>query len=169
MLDALFAVLTGGATGLLGAALSFATDFLARRQRHAQEVELRRLDAEMARIEAEGAARAAALEAESERDAARWSAMEASYAEAGRRWSAGGHSALVWVDVARGLLRPVLTLASLAFIAAIYWSLGTWAETVAMQERIVDTALYIATTCVLWWFGARGVSHGAPAAQAGGR
>ena len=75
----------------------------------------------------------------------------------------------MWVDVARGLLRPVLTLASLAFIAAIYWSLGTWAETVAMQERIVDTALCIATACVLRWFGARGVSHGPPAAPAGGR
>ena len=162
MIDALAAILTGGATGLLGTVISFGADFLKRRQAHAQELDLRRLDMEIARIEATGAERAAAIEAEAAENAAAWGALEASYGEARQRFSRRGDSGwLVAVDVVRGLMRPVLTLGSLAFVAAVYWSLGaTDIETLDIRPRIVDTGLYIATTCVLWWFGTRVPSGG---------
>ena len=67
MLDLLTSILTGGATGLLGTALSFATSYFQARQRHAQELELRRLDMELAEIESAGAGRVAALELEGEK------------------------------------------------------------------------------------------------------
>ena len=94
MLETLFnlgaSVLTGGATGLLGPALSAVVDFFQSRQRHAQELDLRRLDIELAKAEVEGAAAHAAIEAQATRERAEWEAMEASYREAARRWSRPG-------------------------------------------------------------------------------
>lgn len=170
MIDALTAILTGGATGLFGTALSFGADFFRRRQAHAQEMELRRLDMELARIEATGAERAAAIAAEAAENAAAWGALEASYGEARQRFSRRGDSGwLVAVDVVRGLMRPALTLGSLFLVAAVYWSLGaTDIEVLDIRPRVVDTVLYVATTCVLWWFGTRAPARGAGPA-AGGR
>ncbi len=158
MIDALLTILTGGATGLLGAALSFITDFLTSRQRHLQELALRRLDMEMARVEAASVAHAAAIAAEDARDAAAWRAVEASHRHAGRRWSRGDSAWLVTVDVVRGLLRPVLTVGFIALVGVIYFNLGaSEMEILDIRPRIIDTVLYLATTCVLWWFGARAV------------
>ena len=158
MIDALTALLTGGATGLLGTAISTVTAFFAARQRHAQEVEMRRLDMETARIEAAGAGQVAAVEAEAARDSAAWSAMEASFRESSRRWSRGDSRWLVAVDVVRGLMRPALTLGAVVLVACIYFTLGgSDMEILDIRPRIVDTVLYIATTCVLWWFGARAI------------
>lgn len=160
MLDAFLAILTGGATGLLGTAVSFFTDWLGARQRHEQEVALRRLDMELARIEASGAERAAAIAAEAERESAAWSALEASHESAVRRWSRGQHAALIWVDVVRGLMRPALTLGALALVGGVYFALGSSdIELLDIRPRIVDTLLYVSTTCILWWFGARGLSR----------
>lgn len=169
MIDALTAILTGGATGLLGTALSFGVEFVKRRQAHAQEMELRRLDMELARIEATGAERAATIAAEAAENAAAWGALEASYGEARQRFSRRGDSGwLVAVDVVRGLMRPALTLGSLALVAAIYWSLGVSdIEVLDIRPRVVDTVLYVATTCVLWWFGTRAPARGAGPAGAG--
>lgn len=103
-------ILTGGTTGLLGTAVSGAIDFFQARQRHAQEMDLRRLDIELARAEAEGAMAHAAIEAEAARERAEWKALEASYRAASRRWSRAGESwAMQLVDVVRGLTRPALT------------------------------------------------------------
>ena len=158
MLESVLAVLTGGATGLLGTAFSFAADYFKERQRHAQEVALRHIDLEITRSEAASAERVAAVEAESVSERAQWSALEASYRNAGARWSRGDSGWLVAVDVVRGLTRPVLTWIFVGLTGALYWSIAdsvVIAEEMAMRARIVDTVLYLATTCVLWWFGAR--------------
>ena len=70
------------------------------------------------------------------------------------RWSSGDSAWLVFVDVVRGLIRPVLTVGFLVLCGLIYFTLpGGSPEHVA--ARIVDTALYLATTTTLWWFGTR--------------
>ena len=150
-------ILTGGATGLLGTAISGAIDFFQSRQRHAQEMDLRRLDIELAHAEAEGAMAHAAIEAEAARERAEWEALEASYREASRRWSRPGDGwAMQLVDVVRGLTRPALTWSLFALVGAIYFLLG--ASELAEEPlgpRIVETVLYLFTAAVLWWFGAR--------------
>ena len=161
MLETLFnlgaSVLTGGATGLLGTALSAVVDFFQSRQRHAQELDLRRLDIELAKAEAEGAAAHAAIEAQASRERAEWEALEASYREAGRRWSRRGDGLLMQlVDAVRGLTRPALTWSLFALVGAIYFLLGaTDLAAVSLRPRIVETVLYLFTAAVLWWFGAR--------------
>ena len=148
------AILSGGATGLLGTAISGAIGYFERRQQHRQEVELRRLDLEMTQAEAASAERVAAIEAESASAAAELRAIEESHRQAAARWSTGDSAWLLGVDVVRGLIRPVLTLGFLALGAAIYFHLP--APPVAdVAGRMVDTVLYLATTTTLWWFGTR--------------
>ncbi len=156
MFDALLSILTGGATGLLGTGLSFVADYFQTRQRHAQEMDLRRLDLQIAQTEAASAEKVAAIEAEAERDQAEWSALEASYKEAAKRWSRGDSRWIVFVDVVRGLTRPWLTNFFVFLTGAIYFTLA--AGDASLRGRIVETVLYLATTCVLWWFGSRQIA-----------
>ena len=150
-------VLTGGATGLLGTALSAVVDFFQSRQQHAQELDLRRLDIELAKAEAEGAAAHAAIEAQASRERAEWEALEASYREASRRWSRPGDGRLMQlVDAVRGLTRPALTWSLFGLVGAIYFLLGASDfAALSLRPRIVETVLYLFTAAVLWWFGTR--------------
>lgn len=70
------------------------------------------------------------------------------------------------VDSVRGLIRPVLTL-YLVILATVmfYWAQGLVPESgpgaleaakaAEIVKTIIDTLLYLATTCVVWWFGVR--------------
>ena len=155
MFDGIAAILSGGATGLLGTVLSFGVEYFQRRQRHRHELELRRIDREIAESEAAAAAHVAAIEAESEESGRAWAALEASHQSSTVRWSDGDSPWLVVVDVVRGLTRPFLTWTFLALTGAIYFTLGDW----SLREGIIDTVLYLTSTCVLWWFGARQVGR----------
>ena len=150
-------ILTGGATGLLGTAVSGVIDFFQARQRHGQEMDLRRLDIELAKTEAEGALARAAIVADAERERAEWEALEASYRQAARRWSRPGEGwVMQLVDAVRGLTRPALTWSLFALVGAIYFLLGASEFTAEpLRPRIVETVLYLFTAAMLWWFGAR--------------
>lgn len=155
MLESILAIATGGATGLLGTLLSGAMGFFERRQRNRHEIELRRVDLEITRSEAATVEKVAAIEAESTETQAELAAFAESHRAAAVRWSTGESGWLTFVDVVRGLMRPVLTVASLAAAIAIYWSLPFAPTGEEVAERVVDTVLYIATTTALWWFGTR--------------
>ena len=173
------AAMSGGLTGLLGTGLSLVTDIAQRRQAHSEEIELRRLDVELARVEAETAAAQAAagietarveagaadartaagvetarIEAWAAREAGELAALAASYREAARRWSRPGDGPMMRaVDVVRGLTRPVLTLLFVALTAAIYFSLAD--HEAGLRGEVIQTVLYLSVTCVIWWFGGR--------------
>lgn len=157
MLESLLAVLGGGATGLLGTVISAGAEWLRERQRHTHEVELQRLEMEMVTAEAASAERIAAIERETEQTRAEHAALEASYRAATTRMSRGDSRWLVAVDVVRGLTRPVLTWTFVGLVGWMYFSAVTLR--VEIREQIVDTVLYLSTTCVLWWFGARHVGR----------
>lgn len=157
--DAGLAILTGGATGLLGTALSAVTNHFQKKQAHKHEVELRHLDMEVAKVESAGFAQVAEIEAEGEEAKSAWKALEESYREAARRWSRPGDGFLMlFVDFCRGMTRPMLTWVFVALTGAIYFTVA--ADDAKVQGQIVDTVLYLTTTTVLWWFGARQISKG---------
>ena len=158
LLDFGLSIFSGGATGLLGTAITAAVDYFQGRAEHKREIDLRRLDIELARAEAEGAAHVAAIEAEGRREEAEWDAMAASYREAGKRWSRPGDGVPIQlVDFVRGMTRPALTFGLVALVGAIYFLLGADDDMLAyeLRPRIVDTVLYLGTAAVLWWFGSR--------------
>lgn len=147
----LLAILTGGATGLLGMVVRAGIDWVQARQKHAQEIELRGLDIQLAQIEGQAAATVATIERESERDSQEWQALRASFRAAATRWSSGDSKWLVLVDVVRGLMRPALTLAFVALTSVIYFV----SSDSALEARVVETVLYQTSACTLWWFGSR--------------
>ncbi|MCY4431582.1 MAG: hypothetical protein OXC11_14485 [Rhodospirillales bacterium] len=157
-LDFLPSLLSGGVTGLLGTAITAGTRLIQRRQDHRYEMELRRLDMELASQEAARAERAAAVMAKTEQEKAAWAALEASYRHADQRWSRPGDSpAMRAVDVFRGLVRPGVTVLLLALVGAIYFTIDGL-HAASIRVHVVQTILYLATTTVMWWFGARQVS-----------
>ncbi len=150
----LTATATGGLTGVLGTGITAVMGHFERKQRHGQELELRRLDMELAKAEGAVAERVAAAEAAASREEAAGAALEASLKAAATRWSAAGDSGwIVFVDVVRGLTRPALTMALVALVAAIYFCSTDPGD--ELRGRIIDTVLYLATASTLWWFGAR--------------
>ena len=154
MLDSVLALLSGGATGIIGTVATGVFEHLGQRRRDAQELQLRRLDIEMMGVEAAAAERQATLAMESAEIRAESAAMQASYREAGARWSAAGEGGwIVAVDVVRGLTRPVLTVGLVVRTGAIYYS--TTPAEFAIRERIIATVLYGMSAALVWWFGDR--------------
>ena len=129
-MDLFLSFLTGGASGLLGTVLSGVMSFFQARQRHQQALEMRKIDLEEMRMEAESAERVAALDLEARTNEADAKALAASYREASSRWSKGlaltpaQAWVMVGIDAIRGLMRPTLTL---------FYLYGTYAIWAAVQ------------------------------------
>lgn len=168
--DALTAVLSGGATGLLGAAFSTWGELtkLKEANRHAEVMADK--DLEVAKVEAEGKLAIARTEGEAAIGVADAGALAASYAHDKATYYTGelgpvGRFFMVLVDFLRGIIRPAETL--------YFTGLCTWLTVVAIDllqqldatataelarqlvPQVVLVVLYLTTTIILWWFGAR--------------
>jgi len=150
MLDALLNIFSGGITGVAGAALSGWIEHRKAAAAHEHELAVRRMNLEEIRLEAETAEKRGALELERTVEAGAAAALEASYRLEPKRYGRGDHVALVWVDVVRGLVRPVLTIGLVAASVAIYYHADA-----TLRAETAGTLLYITTACTLWWFGGR--------------
>ena len=158
MMELLLSIVSGGATGLLGTLLSGGLKLWNSAQQTKHEIQLRKLDLEHMRAEAELAVRITEVEMESEARQAEYDAMRASYREASTRWTQGQTLSrgqlwlLVLVDVVLGLMRPFLTTAFVALTGILYWYSS---DSFAIEQQVNATILYLATVCVTWWFGSR--------------
>lgn len=152
-MDIILGLLTGGATGLIGTALSGVMKYFTNKQEHAQEIAIMDMELKHMDKEAEVALKIEEKKQEGKEAEAAWRGLEASYREAGQRWSTGDSGWIVFVDVVRGLMRPLLTLILVILMGTIFFTHAR--DNVTMQEQIVATVLYLATSAVLWWFGSR--------------
>ncbi|MDE0718462.1 MAG: hypothetical protein OXH64_11050 [Rhodospirillaceae bacterium] len=168
--DLFSTVASGGATGLLGTAISGLLGLFKAKQDLKREIALRRLDIELAQAEGASAERVAALDLEARETEAEFEALTASYREAAQRWSKpGDHWSIVWVDVLRGATRPGLTWLHLGLVAVMFfWMAAVEAMAVhPLQKLIVHAVLYVYVSASVWWFGGRQVEKFLP--KAGGR
>jgi hypothetical protein len=66
-----------------------------------------------------------------------------------------------WVDAARALVRPALTLGLASFLAAAFFAMP---EGAADKTYVVDSLVFASVTAITWWFGDRAprktVRHG---------
>ena len=152
-MEAILSLVTGGATGLIGTALSGVMKYFTNKQEQSHELKVMEMELKHMDKEAEVALKIEERKQEGAEAQAAWAGLEASYREAGQRWSTGNSGWIVFVDVVRGLMRPVLTLCLVMLMGVIYFMLGPDAPT--MQGQIINTILYLATSAVLWWFGSR--------------
>lgn len=179
--SALISIVSGGATGLLGAVFGHVTDYykakLSAKQeeaRLAHQLEQRKLDLQQTRMEIDGRLKVSQTEAETAQQLAAWKSLSDSYSNDAARYATGdqarGNGWFIVVDVIRGLTRPGVTwymaaLVTYMFVRFVQLAGGieqavSREQMLAIVSQIVDTVLYMATTCTLWWFGARGKSAG---------
>lgn len=185
MLESLFdvfgAVLSGGATGLIGAGVSKYLELKKLRESHRHEEEKRRIDLETAKIESEGKLSVAKTEAEAaiavanaqasaSKVASDVSAMMASFEHDRATYTVKpGRTVrflLGLVDFMRGATRPLETwfftgLATYLTIVAVD-IIGKMHDVDVVDQLAVDivkqvfhSVLFVTTTCILWWFGTR--------------
>src|SRR5437763_16716989 len=61
-------------------------------------------------------------------------------------------AAYKWVDAARALVRPLLTLGLSAVLAAAFFSM---APNDTARAYVIDSLVFAAVTAIVWWFGDR--------------
>ena len=183
IISGLTSVFSGGLTGLIGAGL---TAFIDMKKQAAQfDHDFRMEELSLKAMSQEYAARKdiAMVEGQTEISIADAAVLKESYA-ADRLayspvtvWSDRGwygwvlDTLLVLVDVLRGSVRPLVTYFLVGFMAVLFMraygaygginpSMQDPAVLGDIVDQIIATALYVTTTCVLWWFGTRSAQKG---------
>ena len=146
MMDMIFSVLTGGATGILGSVLgkvfNFADVFIEEKRakgEHERTIEMHRLQSEL---------RADELESELAivQEQSAGAAQVASYA-----MMTGVEVPYPWVAAILRLMRPLLTV----MLVGLVWYIYASSDDLAQQETIIQSVIYMSSTAVLWWCGDR--------------
>ncbi len=174
LLSGLTSVLSGGVTGLIGSVAQRVFEYKTKKleielqkEKFSNEQALRKLDAEI--MSQEWAARTKVAQVEGEfavekEDAKAFAAAltsEPKLYHEGKLTNAQNWLMVV-LDFVRGTIRPGLTIYLCALTTAIYIQAKmVMGHSVApdqayeLVDKIVQTVLYLTTTCVLFWFGTR--------------
>lgn len=176
LLSGALSIMTGGATGLLGVVAQRAFDAWNKKQEldklKAQwdhDAVMKDKDAAIMAAEWASRTRIAVTEGEAKKDVAESEAFATSLKAQTVRYSEGKQTGwfatgcLVLLDVISGLVRPLLTIYLCALTTYIWLQvrglLGaedlSGAEALTLWRTVIDTILYLTTTCILWWFGTR--------------
>jgi hypothetical protein len=147
--DLLGCGVSAGAGGIFGLIGNFATktfsyleakqSLVVKQSEWAHETELLKLQAEWKQPETESAPPLALTAA--------WSGLLSSVAAEGAL-----PASYKWVDAARALVRPLLTLGLSAVLAAAFFSM---VPTDAARAYVIDSLVFAAVTAIVWWFGDR--------------
>jgi hypothetical protein len=177
ILGTIFAsVFSGGATGIIGVIAQRYADYKNKQldlqleaQRFSQQVELKRVDAEIMKAEYAAKLDITRLETTGASDVADAAAFAASYALEPKQYSntttltTGQNWVMVMLDALRGAVRPLLTLYLCVLVTLIYVEarralqkedLDT-EQALELFKLMLSTICYVWTTITLWWFGTR--------------
>lgn len=166
----------GGLTGLIGGAVDKVFAYKTKkleieqnRERYIHEVNMRKADAEImaqewaARTkvaEVEGAAKVEVEDAKA--FATSLTTDDKNYLDYLDKLNPKQDWFFVILEFIRGSIRPGLTLYLCVLTTLLYWkasqlvpSVIDAAKALDMVNSIINTILYLTTTCILWWFGTR--------------
>lgn len=157
---------SGGLTGLLGTVFSGLIMWKENADKRKHELEMRRVDIEERKTEAEITLKQTNAETEAARFVGELNAFQASQRADKATYSIKDPSNpwLIAVDVVRGLIRPVLTIGLVIITTIITFdaieAMGGYDQFLEVQgaQIVIDLVLalvYMTTTAVLWWFGTR--------------
>ncbi len=160
---------SGGLTGLLGTVFSGLMMWKENADKRAFEIEMRKMDISERKAEAEITLKQIEAESEAARVQGELTAFTASLNSDRASYSVGTdkHLALVIVDVVRGLIRPVLTVALVWVMTVVTFDVieasGGYEDFISREgsqvgSELIGALIYMTTTAVLWWYGARSVS-----------
>ena len=116
---------------------------------HQREVELRKLDSELSIAEAEAAIR--------------WANVPGAGPKTGNVLKTGSRAPYMdvdlplWVNIIRGMMRPVATFVLLvgSLVLTAYAVSERTAALTAAAPELVSLVVYLTTSSVLWWFSGR--------------
>lgn len=160
----LASILGGGLTGLLGSVATGVLEYKTRKldielqkEKYANEIALKKVDAEMMTKEW-----AAKVEVEDSKAFNTSLTSEPAVYHEGKL-TKEQNWLMVVLDFLRGVIRPGLTLYLCAITTVIYVKAARLlnGEVILpgmaydLVTQIINTILYLTTTCVLWWFGTR--------------
>lgn len=178
-------ILSGGATGLLGMALQRTFDglfgwlkakqeFANLQEQNKQALAMKEADARIMAQEWAGRTQVAQAEAAGKEAVSANEAFAQSLLKEPERysktetlpnnwWGWTLQGLLVLLDVIRGLIRPALTVYLCWVTTSIWFEVRHLAnledlsadQTMAILMLVIETILYLTTTCVTWWFGTR--------------
>jgi hypothetical protein len=174
-------VVSGGVTGILGVVVQRIADFKNKQldlkgkeldiqlaeKNNAHEREMRKIDAEIVAQEHAARTQIALTEATAKTDVAETKAFASSFNEPIRysekvQPNSGQGWMLVILDFIRGTVRPGLTIYLSILTTLVYVKASAQMDRALdgiqyfkVLESIIDTIMYLNTTCVLWWFGTR--------------
>lgn len=172
--DALGSILSGGATGLLGTIATAWVSLKKAKEQNRHAESMADLNHKQILAEADANLKMAQTEGEIQQSLASTKAaaegLTASYEHDQRRYATGKLSgfwqgAMALVDVARGLMRPGLTVYLVVLTSLMYWQMVTLLEGIdgsfgagdmmTIVRHIAVAVVYLTITCVSWWFGGR--------------
>ena len=152
---------SGGILGLVGAGVGVAARHIQSKAEHRRR--LTEQQHELALLDRQRAAAAEETEQELALAAAAgsWEGLRASLVHDTASGSAANLP--VWVQSARALMRPALTLVLLGAVIVVWRSLGDVlppAEAAESGAHLARAVVSAATTAVVWWFGDRSLGRG---------
>lgn len=163
VIEALGAIFSGGATGLVGSLISrwfdqkkLEQDVKLEQIRHKNEIEMRSIDLKLMQQEYESKNRLAITEGEMAADVEAAKAFQVSYQTEPKMYSnqssftSSQNWLMVVLDFVRGFIRPGITVYLVILTTIIFFT-----SEPEYKKAIVDVVLYLCTTCVLWWYGIR--------------
>lgn len=146
------AIISGGATGLLGTVLTGVLDIFKHKQKMKEDQARWAHELATMKYESESKRAEMLIEQETKFEEVAGDVQKASYQEAMARWSAGQSGWLIFLDVARGLMRPIMTTYMFVFVTAIYFT----TTDSQFEADLLNAAVYLWITSATWWFGIRG-------------
>ncbi len=172
ILDSILSIASGGITGLVGTAVqgyytykSKQLDIDLEKTKAQNEIELRKIDIQMQTAEWASRTQIAEITTQGEVDKADAQALVASYNEPvqysektllthAQEW------VMVGLDAFKAVIRPSLTvylcvLTSLIYVQTRGLITSNQVDSFAVLQKLIDTILYLTTTCILWYFGSR--------------
>lgn len=174
--DIVSSILSGGATGIIGAAVSRYADYKTKqldidlqKEKFSHEIELRHADARIMELEWTFKDKIASTEAQTHVEQFDSAAFQTALTSEPQRYSLADKltSSQSWwmviLDFIRGIIRPGLTLYLCAITTVVYFQsskiIGDQSvsvqQAVDIYNQITATILYLCTTVVLFWFGCR--------------
>lgn len=170
-------ILGGGLTGLIGSVTQRVFEFKTKKleielqkDKFANEIALKKVDAEIMAQEWTARTKVADIEAAARVEVEDSKAFNTALTSEPQRYSQGDltprQNWMIMLDVLRGVIRPGLTI-YLCFITTVIYLKASKllnGETIMpgmaydLVTQIINTILYLTTTCVLFWFGTRNKS-----------
>lgn len=161
----------GAVAGLGGTAIQKYFEFKNDGQKNLHEIEMKKLDIETMKAEAESKFEVSRLEAGSREAVAETEAFQASFSTEPQSYADKSHLTpgqnwlMTILDFIRGLVRPGLTAYMSILVSLLLWQalaiLKREGMTINPEEayelvgKIVQTILALFTACTLWYFGQR--------------